>query len=1749
MRLSAVACGLFACFVSQVAATALTYKIHANEKACFYAKTQKENEKVAFYFAVQSGGSFDIDYVVTGPGNKVILDGSKERQGDFVFTAQQIGDYEFCFNNEMSTFAEKFVDFEIAVENEVRAQLPSKQGASQEQHTTLEETIFKLSGQLSTISRGQKYFRTRENRNFSTVRSTESRIINFSMIQCALIVLMGALQVFIVRFFFQGARKGYADRGTTVILLPERRELGELRVSVISLVCDPARSSKRPIAFLTTCDTLCDYARHTWAPPRQSRRANRTPSNTNTTFSEVVRDLSMPSGARRSSKQQRKKPREPNEPKWYTIKNILDQRQYGGTIEYLIDWDDDKKTGERFPPSWAPSKDVTSKAIFDWKKKQEEAYTQYATGSEEPESQREREEEAEDQGASSHSPTVSTPDSSQPIRPPHRRKRLHSERFAEESENSQIEDSEEDEHDLSKRHCSEPPSLLSFSSEFDTDAASDILLEAPSNIFVAIPSKVEFDPTEYLSVSGSQGSTSHGSQPISTQEDEDNQVLLTENLSQRTIPDSQDYSGPDSQESQFAASTIAPITNRGEIISDREIADSQRQSSVGTSLSKTSESQTRLSCAPSGRLSQDVLKQSPLQGSHSEVSQHRQEDPVFSDPVFFTQYFPSQSQHLVIPNTLPSIPESQLPNSESAAPRRSRSASQDSALLAAQAAAQLVQEQESVPASFSDASIPSHQVDSLSGHNDADQSSRSSGARHQESQSSGAPVFLTQPAFDFDSPSSSESSSSQENRTTGTSGGSGQRISQTAYPVDPAQITVSDSQGDSINTQHAQRVVPLPQISASQIGSVSSLTEEEFIPDTVRRKPQQPRLCIDSSLSASDALSHRSVSTTPSGRLLAHLRHNRRRQSLEESFRTCVERRSLPPSNSDSASAPVVGSNRQSSLPAAMASTGEPMSAIEELLKMQEAAMSGDLGDDSGEHLGQLDGNGSVATGPTDTHDFSMAMENPSLQINSQPPISTDWHMGGAATSSSELPVLTSAPVQPAIQAPASEHPPTANPGDIFSGNLMAAETAQQLPMTISPSDISRSIEPDDPLTALHQLDDAPLSILPAEDTATAKSTASSPDVEQYRSGPPTSMDQSEYLVTVSFPANIRPLYLSTITVYKNEIEQFNRLCRSGEALPDETLVSAIGRLLDQLRDICDLPAPLDSGTIDALAAEDLKKHAMGTNSKYFFVGRFLERLQTSHKKVLIVVRDITIMGYLEAIIGTSDIAYSLKGLHELESDDEHSLNVVLMHTEQTLVDDLSDFDVIIGFDGGIMRTDVLSRWAQMNGRKPMLIRLMTTYSVEHLEPMLGDEMSELDRTNALLIAMFQSRGLISNDEQGEMIDGLTAHFANQVIDPEPNFGWEPEPVPTAVLDLYSDSQHQSQMPPTAEELTSRKRKADDGPQEVTKRLRVSPSPGRDGGSIDDTVRGHLNPNPTHVQVRTTQDHLDSLTTKISELEYQLAEKTTLEANLRKHVNSLSKRVKSHDKTINIIQEKHMAALKERSQFEAERDAAKQTEEKALKKSQTWQNKVQKLEEELKKKSATLDEALVDAGTVATEVFKQKTDELEKSLAKIADLEKKLESRDGELSYARDAYQTANHANSELSRENKELKEQVAEFHKQAAGSLAQIQDINSKEQIKEMQRQIAETQAISRDREKELARVEKELRTLKNGRRETRQQSVPRSPRLGMMSPRAPRTAGGSASRGTSPVPYESSGTGSTPVPGMQFLPSNNHRFNHLRE
>ncbi|KAI8344736.1 emp24/gp25L/p24 family/GOLD-domain-containing protein [Chlamydoabsidia padenii] len=196
--------------VGEKQATALTYNVAANERACFYTWSDTIGKKIGFYFAVQSGGSFDIDFDVTDPTNRIILNGERERQGDYVFTAKHIGEYEFCFVNVMSTFAEKLIDFEISMELELRLQRLQSSNAAPTAFnpTPMEETLIKISDTLTSISRVQKHLRTREHRNSNTVSSTEQRILWFATLESVAIVVMAGLQVFMIQNFFNKVRRG-----------------------------------------------------------------------------------------------------------------------------------------------------------------------------------------------------------------------------------------------------------------------------------------------------------------------------------------------------------------------------------------------------------------------------------------------------------------------------------------------------------------------------------------------------------------------------------------------------------------------------------------------------------------------------------------------------------------------------------------------------------------------------------------------------------------------------------------------------------------------------------------------------------------------------------------------------------------------------------------------------------------------------------------------------------------------------------------------------------------------------------------------------------------------------------------------------------------------------------------------------------------------------------------------------------------------------------------------------------------------------------------------------------------------------------------------------------------------------------------------------------------------------------------------------------------------------------------------------
>ncbi|ODN98100.1 hypothetical protein I350_07742 [Cryptococcus amylolentus CBS 6273] len=199
---------LAACSVS---ATALTAMLGANERSCYYADVDGLGEKVGkscFYFAVQSGGNFEIDYIVMDPDDKVILEGVAEKQGDYIFTANKLGEYSFCFENEAYT-QDKLLDFDIMVESEPRRILSGQQPPLKEHTSALEESTYKISGVLNSIARTQKYFHTRHHRNFSTVKSTQGRILWLTILECIIVVGMAAAQVWVLKTFFSRGSRRY----------------------------------------------------------------------------------------------------------------------------------------------------------------------------------------------------------------------------------------------------------------------------------------------------------------------------------------------------------------------------------------------------------------------------------------------------------------------------------------------------------------------------------------------------------------------------------------------------------------------------------------------------------------------------------------------------------------------------------------------------------------------------------------------------------------------------------------------------------------------------------------------------------------------------------------------------------------------------------------------------------------------------------------------------------------------------------------------------------------------------------------------------------------------------------------------------------------------------------------------------------------------------------------------------------------------------------------------------------------------------------------------------------------------------------------------------------------------------------------------------------------------------------------------------------------------------------------------------
>jgi hypothetical protein len=318
----------------------------------------------------------------------------------------------------------------------------------------------------------------------------------------------------------------------------------------------------------------------------------------------------------------------------------------------------------------------------------------------------------------------------------------------------------------------------------------------------------------------------------------------------------------------------------------------------------------------------------------------------------------------------------------------------------------------------------------------------------------------------------------------------------------------------------------------------------------------------------------------------------------------------------------------------------------------------------------------------------------------------------------------------------------------------------------------------------------------------------------------PVTAGTNGYVVTLPMLASTRAQYLETIRSNKFTMVKYGNCFSADSAeVPDDALVSEMDALFKQLVDLCDMPA--FAASLPDMPPEAKKKHATGTNSKFSFVYEFLDQIQESSTRVLLIARPDRVLEYLEAVVATSGFRYRYLGQEADPEESSDGLDVTIAGSDQDLSGIGTGFDVIILFDNAARSSVELPRHLFQDGLEcPVILSLVVTCSIEHIDLRLSDDIDPLERKNAVNFALVASKDVIRDPARSGFQEPhqLAVQFAEFVTDPSGELDWEPQSIPDVLFDFYRSSQIQ----PEESLQDSGGRVADSARSNSRKRIMVS---------------------------------------------------------------------------------------------------------------------------------------------------------------------------------------------------------------------------------------------------------------------------------------------------------------------------------------
>lgn len=286
------------------------------------------------------------------------------------------------------------------------------------------------------------------------------------------------------------------------------------------------------------------------------------------------------------------------------------------------------------------------------------------------------------------------------------------------------------------------------------------------------------------------------------------------------------------------------------------------------------------------------------------------------------------------------------------------------------------------------------------------------------------------------------------------------------------------------------------------------------------------------------------------------------------------------------------------------------------------------------------------------------------------------------------------------------------------------------------------------------------------------------------------------FTVTLPMAANTRAMYLDTITENQATMIGFgNVFADSCSRDPDATLVAKMDSIFEQLLNLCDLPAYDDS--IPELGKHEMMKHATNSNSKYSFVYEFLNGLWDINGRILILSQPGRVFDYLEALVSAMGCPFTVLGQESSGQPVTHGISVVLAVAGDDLSKVQGGVDVVIAFDH-IARSVELPSTLGYESMAPIILSLVATYSLEHIDQQLLDleqDMDILERKNALNLATATAVKYLKNPEGRHYPEPHQAAsiFSDFLRSPDNGLDWDPQPLPHDVFEIWLSSQERSQ--------------------------------------------------------------------------------------------------------------------------------------------------------------------------------------------------------------------------------------------------------------------------------------------------------------------------------------------------------------------